>query len=58
MVVAEREIGSLGEVWVNRNQVEHVSDFMYLGFVIDELGKDEYECCGEVASGRKVTDTT
>ena len=31
-----------------------MSEFIYLGFVLDELGTDEAECCRKAASGRKV----
>ena len=34
--------------------MEHVSEFKYLGCVLDESGTDDAECQKEMASGRKV----
>ena len=34
--------------------MEHVSEFKYLGFVLDELGTDELECSRKVTSRRRV----
>ena len=35
-------------------RLEHVSEFKYLGCVLDDSGADEAECSRKVASGRKV----
>ena len=43
------------EVRVDWRQMEHVSEFKYLGFVFDELSKEAAESCREMANGRKVT---
>ena len=37
-----------------RIRLEHVSEFKYLGCILDESGTDEAECSKKVASGRKV----
>ena len=37
--------------------LEHVSEFKYLGCVLDESGSDGAECSRKVASGRKVEGT-
>ena len=42
------------EVCVGGIHLEHVSEFKYLGIVLDESGTDEEECSKKVASGRKV----
>ena len=42
------------EVCVNGICLEHVSEFKYLGCVLDESGMDEAECSWKVASGRRV----
>ena len=34
--------------------MEHVSEFKYLGCVLDESGTDGEECSRKVASGRRV----
>ena len=31
---------------------EHVSEFQYLGYILDESGTDRAECTRKVASGR------
>ena len=41
------------EVSVDGIQLEHVSEFKYLGFVLDKLGTDERECHKQVASWRR-----
>ena len=43
------------EVCVDEIRFEHVSEFKYLGCVLDELSTDKEECRRKVASGRKVT---
>ena len=42
------------EVCVDGICLEHVSEFEYLGCVLDELGTDEEECSRKVVSGRRV----
>ena len=42
------------EVCVNGICLEHVSEFKYLGCVLDESGTDEAKCSRKVASGRRV----
>ena len=45
------------EVCVNGIRLEHVSEFKYLGCVLEESGTDEAECSRKVASGRRVAGT-
>ena len=42
------------EVCVDEISWEHVSEFKYLGCVLNESGTDEAECSRKVASGRRV----
>ena len=42
-------------VHVDGIRLEHVSEFKYLGCVLDESGTDAAECSRKVASGRRVT---
>ena len=42
------------EVCVNEIRLEHISEFKYLGCILDEAGTDEAECSREFASGRRV----
>ena len=42
------------EVHVDGMRLEHVSEFKYLGYVLDESGTDGEECSRKVASGRRV----
>ena len=42
------------DVLVDRMRLKHVSEFKYLGCVLDELGRDEAECLRKVGSGRRV----
>ena len=44
------------EVHVDGICLEHVSEFKYLGCVLDESGTDGAECSTKVASGRRVAD--
>ena len=44
------------EVYVNGIHLEHVLEFVYLGYVLDESGTDRVECSRKVASGRTVAD--
>ena len=45
------------EVCVDGIRLEHISEFKYLGYVLDKSGTDEAECSGKVASGRRVAGT-
>ena len=42
------------EVCVDEISWEYVSEFKYLGCVLNESGTDEAECSRKVASGRRV----
>ena len=48
------EEGLKCEVYVARIHLEHVSEFKYLGCVLDESGSDEAEYSRKVASERRV----
>ena len=37
--------GLVCEIRVDRRKLEHISEFKYLGFFLDEAGIDEKECC-------------
>ena len=39
-----------------RLRLGHVSEFKYLGCVLDETGRDEAQCSKKGASGRRVAD--
>ena len=41
------------EVYVDEIRLEHVSEFKYLGCVLDESGTFEPECCRKVERGRR-----
>ena len=41
------------KVCVDGIHLEYVSEFKYLGCVLDESGTDEAECSKKVASGRR-----
>ena len=41
------------EVLVNGMQLEHVSEFKYLGCVLDKFGTNQAKCWRSVVSGRK-----
>ena len=45
--------GLESEVCVDGMRLEHVSEFKYLGCVLDELHKDEAQCRRKVASGKR-----
>ena len=45
------------EVCVDGMRLEHVSEFKYLGYVLEESGIDEADCRRKVASGRRVGGT-
>src|SRR5678815_3157944 len=42
------------EVMLDGEQLEQVSEFKYLGYMLDEKGKDDAECSRKVVNGRKV----
>ena len=42
------------EVCMNRMRLDHVSQFKYIGCVLDKSGTDKVECCWKVASGRRI----
>ena len=54
MIVLNGGKGVECEVHVQGIRLEDVSEFKYLGCVLDELGTDEAKCSGKVASGRRV----
>ena len=43
------------EVCIDGKRLENVSEFKYLGCVLDKSGTNETECSRKVASGRRVT---
>ena len=53
MVVGGKE-GLECEVCVDGMQLEHVSEFKYLGCVLDETSTNESKCRRKVASMRRV----
>ena len=53
VVVLNGEYGLECEVHVEGIPLEHVSEFKYLGCVLDKSGTDESECSRKVASGRR-----
>ena len=54
VMVLGGEEGLESAVCVDGIRLEHVSEFKYLGCVLDESGTDETECSRKVASGRRV----
>ena len=54
-MVLNGEEGSECGVYVDGICVERVSEFKYLGCVLDESGTNGAECSRKVASGRRVT---
>ena len=54
VMILGREQGLECQACVGGIRVEHVSEFKYLGSVLDESGTDEAECNRKVASGRRV----
>ena len=42
------------KIYVDGMQLEHVSEFKYLGYVLDESGTDEAVCRRNAASGMRV----
>ena len=53
-MILNGEEGLECEVPVHGIRLEHVSEFKYLGCVLDESGTDAAGCSREVASGRRV----
>ena len=53
-MVLNGEDGLECEVHVDGIHLEHVSEFKYLGYVLDECGTDGAECSRKVAGGRRV----
>ena len=53
VMVLGGEEGLECEVCVDEMRLEHSSEFKYLGYVLDESGTDEAECCRKVASGTR-----
>ena len=45
------------EIRVDRERLEEVSEFKYLGFVLNQSGSDDVECRRKIVSGRKVEGT-
>ena len=39
---------------MERRDLEHASEFKYLGYILDLSGTDETECCRTVVSRRRV----
>ena len=54
VMVLSGEEGLECEVPVDGIRLEHVSEFKYLGYVLDESGTDGAQCSRKVASGRRV----
>ena len=54
VIVLGGEDGLECKVCVDGIRLEHVSEFKYLGCVLDESGTDGVECSKNVPSGRKV----
>ena len=53
-MVLNGEEGLECEVHIDGIRLEHASEFKYLGFVLDESGRDGAECSRKLASGRTV----
>ena len=43
-----------GEIHEDRAQLQQVSEFKYLGYVLNKSGTDDAECGRKVAGGRKI----
>ena len=54
VIVLNREEGLECEVYVDGIPLEHVSEFNYLGCVLEESGTDGAESIRKAVSGRKV----
>ena len=53
VMVLNGEEGLESEVHVDGIRIEHVSEFKYLGCVLDEAGPDGEECSKKVASKKE-----
>ena len=54
-MVLNGEGGLECKVCVEGMRLEHVSEFIYLGWVLDESCTEDPECSRKVASGSKIT---
>ena len=54
MMVFNGEEGLESEVWADGIHLKHVSEFKYLGCVLDESGTDRADFSRKVASGRRL----
>ena len=54
VMILNREEGLECEVHVDGIRLDHVSEFKYFGYVLDESGTDGAECCRKMASERRV----
>ena len=54
VIVLNGEEGLVCLVHVDGIRLEHVSEFIYLGYVLDESDRDGAECSRKVASRRRV----
>ena len=54
MIVLDGEEGLGHEVCIDGIHLGHISEFKYLGCVLDESGTDEADCSRKVACGIKV----
>ena len=54
LMVLGGEEGLEYEIHVDGVPLEQVSEFKYMGCVLDESGTNDAECCRKVAVGRKV----
>ena len=53
VMVLNEEEGLECEVHIYGICLEHISEFKYLGYVLDEAGTDRAECSRKVANGRR-----
>ena len=56
MILLKGEEGLDCEIHVDGIHLEHISEFKYLGCVLDESGTDGAECSRKLANGRRVAD--
>ena len=54
VMVLNREDGLECEVHLDGIHLEHISEFKYLGCVLNKSGRDGAKCSKKVASGRRV----
>ena len=55
VMVLNGEEGLECEVYVDGTRLEHVSEFKYLGCLLDKSGTEGAECSRKATSGRRVT---